>query len=258
MRKSVMIVLALLVVLFPPYWISGIFDDDIGWCFLFGDYFYLEDLSWSILIVEVVLLLVVNAIWKRSAGRAAPVPLAASPAQASPPADVAGELGKLNALRQSGALTQEEFAEQKARLMAGAGATAKPARAAPAPSTAGDEYPTRKIANAVAVLRDAGLEEKLIAAPGNRMLWRAGKPMPPGPYLADEPAYLGIVGVAMGLAFAVLMWIAFELFMDTEVSVGMFLFMAIGFGGGMSAFIVFNSNRLKGKHDLPEWRDIPG
>ena len=41
MRKPIILILAALIILFPPYWNSGIWTDDFGWVFLFDDY------SWS-------------------------------------------------------------------------------------------------------------------------------------------------------------------------------------------------------------------
>lgn len=259
MRKPIVLILAVLVLLFPPYWDSGIFTDDFGWVFLFDNYswstpvlsmrFFLGDFSLLVFLLEIGALLAVNAVWKR--GEPAPLPGQAMPAKAisasAPRSDAAEELAKLNRLRQDGVLSEEEFAVEKARLMAPSADT----RAAA--SVAAGEFPTTRIATAVQLLRDAGLPESQIVMPANRWAWSRGKPLPPGPYIVGEPRYAAVLFGLAGVMYSLLMALfGFGGGFDT------FLFAAVAFGGLMWIAFKFIADWIISKRGLPRWDDIPG
>ncbi len=259
MRKPIILILAALIILFPPYWNSGIWTDDFGWVFLFDDYswstpvlslrFFLGDFSLLVFLAELAAVVAANMIWKRSErARAADGAVAAMPVAASThQADVAEELAKLNRLRQDGALSADEFAAQKARLMAPSAETQATT------SMAQGEFPSVRIANAVQVLRDAGIPESQIIAPAHRWAWREGKALPPIPYIAAEPRYAAVLFGLAGIVYSLLM----SLF-GYGGSFSKFVIMAAVFGGLMWLAFVLFSNWLIAKRNLPRWQDIPG
>lgn len=266
MRKLVIAILWLLVILFPPYWESGLFDDDIGWIFLFDDYsyftpvlsgnFFFEYFSWSIFFVEVIALSVLNAVWKKGeAGElAVPAQSPAAPVAPQPKPDITGELGKLNDLRLAGALSEEEFAEQKARLLGGGIGEGVLSAAV---GTGAYNFPTSKIANAYAHLREKGLDDRMIVGAAHTFLWQRGKPMPPGPYMTEEAGLFLALTAMMGLAFGVLMTLFFNLFIG-PAGLGVFLFLSVGFGGAMYLASQWYFRKLIRDRGLSRWEEIPG
>lgn len=281
MRRPVVIVLAILLFLFPPYYQQGYFSSDWGWMLITSALPpFAYDIWWLVWIVEFVILAVVNMVWKKgetplvvdAASLAGGRP-AASAAAPAPRVDVAEELVKLNELRKSGALTEEEFAAQKARLLdapasSGVDAAANPS---PAPAASADRGHTVSAAPAAfapptaerLAAGDRLVEESDIpVTPAQRKFFARirewGVPLPMTPWLEAVPSALlkfaGVVGLGSGVVFAVL----FSLLAGSSISI----FTIIVFGGATAAAIYFIlpalGRNLRKKHNLPDWNDLPG
>ncbi|ANU07258.1 DUF6404 family protein [Paraurantiacibacter namhicola] len=164
--------------------------------------------------------------------------------------NLAEELRKLNELRVSGVLSEEEFAEQKSRLMAKDKVVSGKADM--------DGYPTQKIANAVAMLRATGLEEREIATKGHRWLWQRGFALPPGPYVAREKGPYALLCAGMALFAGTIAYMVFSIMTGGGIS----------FWTGLGLYLVFfavfflilpgNLQATVRKKKLPEWDQIPG
>jgi|GEM_PF-2307373 len=272
MRRTVILIFAAIIFLFPPYYDQGFFSSDWGWMFI-TDAFppFAQDIWWLVWIVEFVLLGIVNMVWKRSE---TPQQLAitgqsqghATPVAAQPTKDVATELGKLNELRIAGALSDEEFAEQKARLLGEKAAAGSMAASAPAATerssgapraTTSTVYPTARVQAAVEAGMAGGIRNFHNVAVVHHLLWRFDLPVPPTPYLDADQKMLGAFVAAAGLIFGLLMTLFGHLVFD-EASFGSFAFLTLAFGGLMFITVPFQARKLRSKHNLPEWNDLPG
>lgn len=272
MRRTVILTFAAIIFLFPPYYDQGFFSSDWGWMFI-TDAFppFAQDIWWLVWIVEFVLLGIVNMVWKRSE---TPQHVAitgqsqghATPVAAQPTKDVATELGKLNELRIAGALSDEEFAEQKARLLGEKAAAGSVAASAPAPAEPSHAslhagvsgiFPTARIEAAVEAGRAGGVSAFQNVPPLHHLLWKLDLPVPPTPYLDADQRMLAISTAAAGLIFGLLTTLFVHLFFG-EAGFGSFAFLTLAFGGLMYVMVPGQARKLRSKHNLPEWNDLPG